>query len=78
MNAVVVHEAKLTGRIQGVDIDTQVHGLLGAYSVLDLLDDAVNTNLVDLARLNDLETAVAVVVVVGGARQRGADTGVDV
>ncbi len=33
---------------------------------------------VDGARLDDLEAAVAVVLVVGGAGERGADAGVDV
>lgn len=68
----------LTGRVERVDVDAEVDGLLGADAVADLLDDAVDTDGVDLARLNDLEATVAVVLVVGQAGKRGADTSVDV
>lgn len=66
------------GRVEGVDVDGQVDGPLGADAVADLLDDAVHADGVDLAGLDDLEAAVAVVLVVGQARQRRADAGVDV
>lgn len=67
-----------TGRIQSIDIDAQIDGFLGPDSALDLLDDARGADVVDGAGLDDLEAAVAVVVVVGQARQSGADAGVDV
>lgn len=67
-----------TSRIQCVDVDTQIHGVLGADSVSDLLDYPGRADGVDLARFGDLEAAVAVVVVVRQAGQRGADAGVDV
>lgn len=53
-----------TSRIQCVDIDTQIHGILRADPVSDLLDYARGADGVDLARFGDLEAAVAVVVVV--------------
>lgn len=68
----------VTGRIQSIDIDAQIDGFLGPDSAFDLLDDARGADVVDGAGLDDLEAAVAVVVVVGQARQSGADPGVDV
>ena len=71
-------QIKLTSRIKSVNVDTQIHGLLRAYPVLDLLDNAIDANLVDFACLDNLKAAVAVIFVVGRARQRGPDAGVDV
>ena len=71
-------QIKLTSRIKSVNVDTQIHGLLGAYPVLDLLDNAIDANLVDFACLDNLKAAVAVIFVVGRSRQRRADAGVDV
>ena len=67
-----------TSRIQGVDVDAEVDGLLGPDALADLLDDARGADCVDLAGLDDLEAAVAVVFVVRGPGQRCADPGVDV
>ena len=68
----------LTGRVEGVDIQRQVHGELGANSVPDPLDDAVGADGIDLAGFHDLEAAVAVVLVIARPAESGADTGVDV
>lgn len=65
-------------RVERVDVDGQVHGPVGADAVDDALDDAVGADGVDLAGLDDLEAAVAVVVVVAGPAEGGADAGVDV
>ena len=54
-----------TSGIQGIDIDTQIHGFGSPDSVLDLLDDARHADGVNFPRFDDFETAVAVVVVVG-------------
>lgn len=51
--------------IKSVDVDTQIHRIGRADSILDLLDDAFGTNLIDLASFNNLETAVTIVLVVG-------------
>jgi len=69
---------KLTSGIQRIDVNTQIHRLLRAHPVPDLLDDALGADGVDDARLDDLEAAVAVVVVVAEAGERGADADVDV
>jgi hypothetical protein len=69
---------ELTSRIQGIDIDAQVDGVLQPNPLPDLLDDSISADLVNLPRLDDLETAVAVVLVVRRAGKGGADTGVDV
>lgn len=66
------------GGIEGVDVDGQVDGVLGANAVEDALDDAVGADLVNLARLDDLEATVPVVLVVAGPAERRADAGVDV
>lgn len=66
------------GRVQGVDVEGQVDGLLGADAVDDALDDAGGADGVDLARLDDLEAAVPVVRVVAGPAQRRPDPRVDV
>lgn len=65
-------------RVESVDVDGHVHGIRRADAVNDLLDDAVDADLVDGARFDDLEADVAVVFVVAGPRERRADPGVDV
>ena len=65
------------GRVQGVDVDGEVDGVGGADAVADGLDDAGGADAVDVARLDPGEAAVAVVVVVAEAGERGADAGVD-
>lgn len=65
------------GRIQCVDIERQVDGAI-ADSLEDLLNDAVRTDLIHLARLDDLEAAVAVVIVIAWPAKGCPDTGVDV
>lgn len=64
----------LTSRVESVDVDAEVDGILGADSVLDPLDDTVSTDLVDLTGLDDLEAAVAVVLVVRRPGQGCADS----
>lgn len=66
------------GRVEGVNVDGQVDGVLGADPLDDALDDVGGADGVDLAGLDDLEAAVAVVGVVRGPAQRRADAGVDV
>ncbi len=68
----------LTGRIERVDVQRQIHRVLGPDPLENLLDDAVGADLVDLARLDNLKPAVPVVLVVARPAQRGADAGVDV
>ena len=68
----------LTGRIQGIDINTQIHRAFRAYSVAYLFNDTFCADGVYFACFHDFKAAVAVVFVVGGAREGGADAGVDV
>jgi hypothetical protein len=65
-------------RVERVDVNGQVDGPISADAVDDALDDAVGADGVDLTGLDDLEAAVAVVVVVAGPTKRGADARVDV
>ncbi|KAH9864871.1 hypothetical protein IAQ61_008816 [Plenodomus lingam] len=64
--------------VKGINVDTQVYGLVGADSVLDLLDDTIGTDLVDLSSLNNLKTTVTIVFIVRWSRQRRADAGMDI
>jgi hypothetical protein len=66
------------GRVERVNVERQVDGVGGADAVQDAADDAVGANRVNLARLDNLEAAVAVVLVVARPAQRRADAGVDV
>ena len=75
---VVKKGGALTGRIESIDIDTEIDGFRRADSVSDFLDDARRPDRVDFAGLDDFETAVAVVVVVAEAGEGGADAGVNV
>lgn len=68
----------LTGRVKSVDVDAEVDGLLRADSVFDLLDDAINTDLVYLTRLDNLEAAVAIVLIVRWPREGCADSSMNV
>jgi hypothetical protein len=67
-----------TSRIECVDVKRQVDRVLGTDSLDDLLDDTIRADLVDLTRLDDLESAVPVVLIVAGAAERRADASVDV
>jgi len=55
---------RLTSRIKGIDIDTQIYRVLRSYSVLDLFDDAFSSNGVNLASFGDLKTAIAIIFIV--------------
>jgi len=68
----------LTGRIQRIDIERQVDGVRGTNPIQDPLDDAVGANGVDLAGLDDLEAAIAIVLVVTWPAECCADSCVDV
>jgi hypothetical protein len=68
----------LTGRVERVNVDAEVDRLLGANPLPDLLNDTISANLVDLARLDDLEAAVAVVLIIRRSRQCSADSSMDV
>lgn len=68
----------LTSRVESVDIQRKVDGVLCADTVNDLLDDAIRANLVNLASLHNLEATVSIVLVVTGSAERRADTSVDV
>lgn len=65
-------------RVEGVDINGEVHRVLGADPVDDSLDDTFCANGVDFAGFDNLETAVAVIVVITWATESGTDTSVDV
>ena len=65
----------LTCRIQGVNINTQIHGLRGSDSIPDLPDDPVHADGVYLPGLDDLETAVAVILIVRWPGESGSDPG---
>lgn len=69
---------ELTGRVEGVNVKGQVNWVLGTDTVDDALNDALSTNRINLTRLDNLKATVAVVVVVAGTGESGADTGVDV
>ena len=64
----------LTGRVKSINVNAEVDRLLGTNPLLDLLDNTISANLVDLTCLDDLEAAVAVVLVVRRSRQRSADS----
>ena len=67
-----------TGRIKSIDINAQVDGTLCPNPLTDLLDNAISPDIVDLARLHDLETTVSVVVIVTEPGQGGPNPRVDV
>lgn len=58
----------LTGRIEGVNVNAEVDRLLSTNPFLDFLDDTISANFVNLACLDDLEAAVAVILVVRRSR----------
>lgn len=66
------------GRVERVNVNGQVDGLLGTDAVDDALDDTLGADGVDLAGLDNLEAAVAIVVVIAGSAEGGADASVDV
>ena len=65
-------------RVKGIDVDREVDRVLVSDALVDFLDDTGGADLVDLTGLDNLEAAVAVVLVVGEAGQGSADSGVDV
>lgn len=69
---------QLTGRIERINIQTQIHRIRGADSVANLLDDAVHANGVNLAGLDNLKAAIPVILIVRGPAEGRADTSVNV
>lgn len=69
---------RLTGRIKSVNIDAEIDGFACSNSIPDFLDNASRPNRVDLACLDNLESTVAVIVVVAETGQGGTNTCVDV
>jgi hypothetical protein len=67
---------RLTGRVKGVNVDTQVHGLSGTNPISNFLYYPVRADFVNFSSLDNLEATVAIVLVVRGAGQRRADAGV--
>lgn len=65
-------------RIKSINIDRQIHGPLGSNSVDNSLDDSIGTNGIDLARFDNFEAAVTIVVVIARSAQRCSNTSVDV
>ncbi len=65
-------------RIQGIDVDAQVDGVVRPDAIADRLDDARCADGVDVPRLDAAEATIAVVGVVAQPGQGGADPGVDV
>lgn len=65
-----------TCRVQSVNVDGKIDWLLGADTVSYLFDYAGHANRVNLPRLNNLEAAVSVVVVIAHSAQRRADPSV--
>ena len=68
----------LTGRIKCVNVDAEIDGFAGTAPISDFLDNASRPDRVDLPRLDDLEPAIAVIIVIAGAGQGGANAGMNV
>lgn len=68
----------LTCWIQCVNVQGQVHRVLGANPINSLLNDAIGTNLVNLPRLDNLEATVAIIIIVAWTGQCGANSSMDV
>lgn len=66
------------GRVQSVNVDGEIHGLGGTNTLDNSVDDALGANSVDFTGLDNLKSAVAIVVVVTGSTQGSPDTGVDI
>lgn len=69
---------RLTRRIKSVNVDAKIDGFAGTDPISDFIDNTSRPNRVDLARLDDLESAVAVVVVIAEAGQGGTNAGVNI
>lgn len=67
-----------TSRVESIDVNTQVDGLRRANTVPDLPDDAMHTNRVNLACLDDLKPTVAVILVITGSGQGCPNPRVDI
>ena len=67
-----------TSWVQSIDIDAQIHWLLGSDTVSDLLDDAIHTDSVNFSGFNNLKAAVPIVIIVAKSGEGCAYTGVDV
>jgi hypothetical protein len=67
-----------TGRIQGINVDTQIYRFARTDSIFNFLDDPRRANRVNRAGLDDFKAAVAVVFVITGTGQGGPDSCMDV
>ena len=68
----------LTGRIKGVNVDAEIDGFAGTDPISDLLDNASRPDRVDLSRLDDLESTIAVIIVIAEAGKGGANASVNI
>lgn len=62
--ALFIGSQRLTSRIKGINIDTQVHRLRGPNSVFDLLDDTFCADRINLPGFNNLKATIAIILVV--------------
>lgn len=69
---------RLTGRIKSINVNAEVDRFAGSNPISDFLDNASRPNRIDLARLDDLESTVAVVIIVAEAGQGGANARVNI
>ena len=68
----------LTSRIQGIDIDGQVHRSVCTHAFPDLLDNSIRTNLVYVSGFDNLEATVSVILIIRRTAESCSNPSVDV
>lgn len=68
----------LTGRIQSINIQTQVNGVCRPDSIPDLLDNPIDSNCINFPCFHNFKPAISIILVIRRSAQRRADAGVDV
>ena len=71
-------ESKLTSRIQSININAQVHWLGQANPISNFLDDTTHADSIDLTGFNNLETTVAIVIVIAKTGEGGSYASMDI
>src|SRR4051812_11762927 len=62
-------KARLTGWIKSININRKINRLGKPNTLFDLVDDPMDSNGIDIAGFDDLETAITIILVIRGPRQ---------
>lgn len=67
-----------TSRVEGIDIDAEVHRLLSAHTVPNLLNNPLHPNRINLPGLHNLKPTIPIIIIITHPTQRRANPGMNI